>query len=81
MLKWLHPMRTSRYLRSEKFLPLMHLVAAAAEQVRKNRMNVPDENPLRTMERTFSGHVTKAIEMLRQSRDHFEEDTFRRIYG
>jgi pimeloyl-ACP methyl ester carboxylesterase len=81
MLKWLHPMRTSRYLLSEKFLPMMHLVAAAAEQVRKNRVNVPDENPLRTMERTFSGHVTKAIEMLRQSRDRFEEDTFRRIYG
>ncbi len=81
ILKWLHPMRTSRYLLSERFLPSMHLVAAAAEHVRKNRMTASDDNPLRAMERTFSGQMTKAIETLRQSRDRLEEDTFRRIYG
>jgi pimeloyl-ACP methyl ester carboxylesterase len=81
MLKWLHPMRSSRYLLSEKFLPWMHLIAAEAEQARKNRRPASDDNPLRAMERTFSGQMTKAIETLRLSRDRLEEDTFRRIYG
>ena len=81
MLKWLHPMRTSRYLLSEKFSPWMHVVAAVAKQVHKNRVSVPDGNPLRAAERTFSRQVTKAIETVRQARDNVEEDSFRRIYG
>jgi hypothetical protein len=43
MLKWLHPMRTSRYLLSEKFSPWMHGIAAMAEQARKNRVAVPGQ--------------------------------------
>jgi pimeloyl-ACP methyl ester carboxylesterase len=81
MLKWLHPMRTSRYLMSEKFSPWMHVVAAVAEQVRKNRVSVPDSNPLRAAERTFSGQMAKAIETVRQARDNVEEESFRRLYG
>ncbi|RTM14192.1 MAG: DUF3141 domain-containing protein [Bradyrhizobiaceae bacterium] len=81
MLKWLHPMRTSRYLVSEKFLPGMHVVAALAKQVRKNRVSVPDTDPLREAERAFSKQVTKAIETARQARDDIEEEAFQRIYG
>ena len=81
MLKWLHPMRTSRYLLSEKFSPWMHLVAAVAKQVRTNRASVPDSNPLRLAERAFSKQVEKAIETARQSRDNTEEELFRRLYG
>ena len=81
MLRWLHPMRTSRYLLSEKFSPWMHVVAAAAKEVRNNRVIVPDSNPFRAAERTFSKQVAKAIETARQSRDNIEEDTFRRLYG
>lgn len=81
MLKWLHPMRTSRYLLSEKFSPWMHVVAALAKQVRNNRVGVPVDNPLRSAERTYSKQVAKAIETVRQSRDNIEELSFRRIYG
>jgi len=81
MLKWLHPMRTSRYLLSEKFSPWMHVVAAAAKQVRENRVSVPESNPLREAERTFSKQVAKTIETARQARDNMEEESFRRIYG
>ena len=81
MLRWLHPMRTSRYLLSEKFSPWMHVVAAVAKQVRKNRVSVPDDSPLRLAERTVSGQVAKAIETVRQSRDKAEEESFRRLYG
>jgi hypothetical protein len=80
-LKWLHPMRLSRYLLSEKFLPGMHVVAALAKEVRKNRISVPEDNPLRQTEKTFSKQVEKAIETARQARDDLEEQSFRRIYG
>lgn len=81
MQKRLHPMRTSRYLLSEKFLPWMHVVAAMAKQVREHRMTVPDSNPLRAAERAVSGDVAKAIETVRQVRDSAEEQTFRQLYG
>lgn len=81
MLKWLHPMRTSRYLLSEKFSPWMHVVAAGAKQVRQNRVTVPDGNPLRAAERAFSRQVAQAIETVRQTRDNVEEESFRRLYG
>jgi hypothetical protein len=81
ILRRLHPMRTSRYLLSDKFLPWMHAVAAVAKQVRERRMTVPDSNPFRAAERTFSSNVAKAIEGARQVRDRTEEQTFRQLYS
>lgn len=81
MLKWLHPMRTSRYLLSEKFSPWMHVVAALAEQVRKNRIGIRPDDPLRAAERKFSEDITKAIEEVRKARDRMEESTFKKLYG
>lgn len=81
MLKWLHPMRTSRYLLSEKFSPWMYGIAAAAEQIRRNRIGVPEDHPLRGAERAFVDQVTKAIEGVRQVRDDLQEEAFRRLYN
>jgi pimeloyl-ACP methyl ester carboxylesterase len=81
VLKWLHPMRTSRYLLSERFSPWMHIVAAVANQVREDRIRISEDSPLREAERTFSRHVAKSIESARQVRDNIEEISFRRIYG
>src|SRR5262245_3270017 len=81
MLKWLHPMRTSRYLLSEKFSPWMHIIAALAKQVRKDRVNIPEGSQLPETERTLSRQVAKTIEIARQSRDDLEEESFRRLYG
>ncbi|MBX9824820.1 MAG: DUF3141 domain-containing protein [Xanthobacteraceae bacterium] len=81
MLKWTHPMRTSRYLLSEKFSPWMHAIKAAAEHVRKNRIAVPDDHPLRSAELAFGDQIAKAIESARQARDDLQEELFRRIYG
>jgi Protein of unknown function (DUF3141) len=81
MLKWLHPMRTSRYLLSEKFSPWMHIVAAFAKEIRKNRVDFPASSPFREAEREFSKQIANAIETARQARDNLEEESFRRIYG
>lgn len=80
-MKRLHPMRTSRYLLSERFFPWMHLIALAAEPTRRSRMDVGDDNAFRAAERAFSGQVTKAIEALRETRDRMEEDAFKELYG
>jgi len=81
LMKWLHPMRTSRYLLSEKFSPWMHLVAAMAEQVRENRTTASEDSPLHAAERDFSSHVTKTIEAAREERDKMEEAAFQLLYG
>ena len=81
MLKWLHPMRTSRYLLSEKFSPLMHVVAGMAEEVRKNRVRASEDNPFRATEVALSTNVSNTIQSLRRVRDNFEEEAFRRLYS
>jgi pimeloyl-ACP methyl ester carboxylesterase len=81
MLKWLHPMRTSRYLLSEKFSLWMHVVAGMAEQMRKNRVRASEDNPFRTAERALSANVSNTIQSLRWARDNFEEEAFRRLYS
>lgn len=81
MMKWLHPMRTSRYLLSEKFSPWMHVVQSLAEGVRNNRVHFASDTPLRAAEKSFSERMEKLIEAARETRDDLEEQSFRRIYG
>ncbi len=81
VLKWLHPMRTSRYLLSDRFLPWMRVVALMAEQVRRNRSALPKDDPSRVAERDVSRHVISAIERARNLRDASAEQSFRRIFG
>ena len=71
----------SRYLLSEKFSPWMHVIAAVAEQVRKNRVAAPEDSPLRAVEREFDTQVMKTIESAREFRDKMEEATFQLLYG
>lgn len=81
LMKWLHPMRTSRYLLSEKFSPWMHAITAMAEQVRKHRITATADSPFRATEGDFSAHVTKTIEAAREQRDKMEEAAFQLLYG
>lgn len=81
LLKWLHPMRSSRYLLSEKFAPWMLGVAVLAAAVRANPAGVPRESPLRTAEQELVAQMTAAIRSLRQLRDVGFELAFRNLYG
>lgn len=80
MLKWLHPMRTSRYLVSEAFNPWMRGVAMLAETLSKTRHPLPENAPLIEQERTWIGNVTQALEDLRKVRDSAYEQTFSRLF-
>ncbi|MFC3638302.1 DUF3141 domain-containing protein [Camelimonas fluminis] len=80
VLRWLHPMRTSRYMLSEKFSPWMHVIARLADEVRAKRLPAAMDNPMRAAERTLSEQMQAAIEMARETRDSAQERAFRGLY-
>jgi hypothetical protein len=71
VLKWLHPMRSSRYLLSEAFNPWMLGVAAAAKVV---------SNPHLKQERETIERISNAIEQATGYRDAAEEQAFNMLY-
>lgn len=81
LMKWMHPMRTSRYLLSEAFNPWMRGIASLAEVVAQNRTPLPDDHPLLERERNLSGEISEAIEYARQWRDAGYEQAFHLLYG
>lgn len=80
-LKWLHPMRASRYLFSEKLNPWMAPIAAAAPLVRAQRAPVVEDNPLLAQEKAFSAAVSGALDAWRKARDEAAEALFKAVYG
>lgn len=81
LLRWLHPMRTSRYLLSEEFQPWMRPVAAAAAQVAANRHRARPGNPLLSQESAVVGAVSQAAEAARAFRDATAEQGFAALYS
>ncbi len=81
MMKWMHPMRTSRYLFSEAFNPWMRGVAILADTVAENRTPLPDDHPLVEREREAIGQVTQAIETVRKARDDTYQQVFGQVFG
>lgn len=80
MLKWLHPMRTSRYLLSEAFNPWMHGVAALAGPLASNRHPLAKDNRLMAHERETLGEITRTLEKTREARDAGYEQIFSLLY-
>ncbi len=80
-LKWSHPMRTSRYLFSEKFNPWMAGIAALAPWVREHRHSVAEDNPLLVREREFSQQISTGLDSYRKHRDEVTEAVFKWLYG
>ena len=80
-LKWLHPMRASRYLFSEKLNPWMAGVAALAPWVSEHRDRVSEDNPLLAREREISREISTASDGYRKRRDDATETVFKWLYG
>jgi len=81
MLKWMHPMRTSRLMFSERFNPWMRLVRQTAENIAETREPLDRDDPLLARERAAIDAVGDAIERARIARDARFERTFRTLYG
>jgi hypothetical protein len=81
LFEWLHPMRTSRYLFSERFSPWMRSIAELARIIEQHRPPLPADNAFLVRERNVSDEIFKAIEDLRKRRDAAEEQLFAFVYG
>jgi hypothetical protein len=79
-LHWAHPMRTSRYLWSAQFSPLMRGVELLAETVRARRHPVAQSSDWLAQEREFIAAASHLLEALRIWRDSLEELAFSAIY-
>lgn len=78
--KWLHPMRTSRYLLSETFNPWMRGIAALAGPLAGERHPLAKDHPLIERERAAVEEVTRALEKVRVARDAGYEQLFSVLY-
>lgn len=80
-LKWLHPMRTSRYLFSEKFCPWMTAVEMLAPWVRQHRQPVDAADPWLAGEQAASRMISNGLEAYRRWRDGTQEILFTALFG
>jgi len=81
MLKWMHPMRGSRLMFSEKFNPWMQLVRQTAETISETRTPLDRDDPMIQRERAAVDAIGDSIERARIARDASYERTFRTLYG
>jgi Protein of unknown function (DUF3141) len=81
MMKWMHPMRASRYLFSEAFNPWMRGVAMLADAVAEKRAPLSDDHPAIGRERALIGQATQAVETTREARDSALRQVFSLLYG
>jgi hypothetical protein len=79
-LKWLHPMRTSRYLLSEAFNPWMRGIAMLAAAVVRNRHPLAKDQPLIERERKLAGDITDVLAAVRKARDALYEQAFNVLF-
>lgn len=81
VLKWLHPMRLSKLVYSEKLFPWMMPVAAMADAVRSSRVQMAEPNALAEWEQQANRVAEHVLDGYRQVRDAWSEQLFRLLYG
>ena len=79
--KWLHPMRVSRYMFSERLNPWMAGLPALAAALPRDPRGASPENPWMRVEQSVSQQIVLALEKYRKSRDQGYERLFSSIYG
>lgn len=80
ILRWLHPLRTQRYLFAD-INPLMRPVKNIASLARAHRKPAAPDNPFTALERDCSAYVEGALDIYRDWRDRNQELLFQLIYG
>ena len=80
MMRWLHPMRTTRYMWSGLLNPAMWGVAALAPLVRANRLQATSNGSLRKMEGETSKFIADALHEAKEGIDKESKQVFRFLY-
>ena len=76
----MHPNRLRFSIFSEEH-PGMRLIADAAARVRKDRQNVPEDNPFRAAEKTVAASICATLSAVGAARDAMTEQVFHATYG
>jgi hypothetical protein len=76
----MHPLRLQYELFSNEN-PMMAPIAAAADEVRKDRKPVAGENPFVAMQETASRQIVAALDAWRELTEAMAERTFLAVYG
>lgn len=79
--KWLHPMRVSRYLFSERLNPWMVPIAILAPHLAAEPHGPTLDNPWRQLEQVLSKAISKGFEQYCQVRDAASERSFEALFG
>jgi pimeloyl-ACP methyl ester carboxylesterase/tellurite resistance protein len=80
MIRWLHPLRFQRYMISD-MNPMFRPLASVASLARSHRRPVSPDNPFVEWEKNMSSFIAETLNLYRDTRDRFQEQTFRWIYG
>jgi len=80
-MRWLHPLRTTRYMWSGWLNPAMWGVAALAPLVRANRLQAAPDDPLRKMEGETAKRIVEGMQTTKKAVDDGSKEVFRMLYG
>jgi pimeloyl-ACP methyl ester carboxylesterase len=76
----LNPMRMQRLLLSDAFV-LAPFIREQARLARANRAHIPDDHPLRQLEKRMAAHITRSLDQFRDLRDARSVALARQLYG
>ena len=76
----LNPMRMQRQLFSDRF-PLAPFIREQAKIARANRTPIPDDHPLRQLEKKMASQISEALNRYRDQRDADTAASTRRMFG
>lgn len=79
-MRWLHPMRTTRYMWSQWLNPAMWSIAALAPVIRQHRVQVTPGGFMSEVESHADKLITNRLDNLNKVIDERAEETFRRLY-
>ncbi len=80
-LKWLHPMRSSALMFSEKLNPWMLPLKLFAPLLAQQRIPAAQDNPFAAMEAHTSKLISQSLDNYRSARDSASERLFSLLYG
>ncbi|MDB5990262.1 MAG: poly(3-hydroxyalkanoate) synthetase [Herbaspirillum sp.] len=76
----LNPMRMQRQMFSDTF-PLAPYIRQQADQARANRAPIPDDHPLRQLEKKMAVQITESLNQYRDKRDAKTVAATRKMFG
>jgi hypothetical protein len=80
MIRYMHPLRTQRYMFAD-INPLMRPLKNIASITRRNRKPAAADNPFTAMEKACSEYLENVLDIYRDYRDLSQEHLFQQLYG